>query len=90
MEKEEIELFLKCKIENLRWRPGLYYDLINKYAVYTDYNQYSFYIVHLPYDYYLLLPFTKFSLSLLKTNCWRYDGFGIVGLNNFYLYNNEK
>jgi len=91
MEIEEVELYFneKIDIKNIMWRPGLYYEPVNKYTVYTNKKNISFYIVHLPYDYYLILPFSKISIILLKNNCWRFNGKGIVGLDNKYIFGKD-
>ena len=91
MELHDVEKFFNTTFgESIRFRPGLYYPKINPYFIFTDKLGYSFYIVHLPYQYYMILEFSETSLNLLKYNCWRFDGYGIVGLNNMYLYDKNK
>ena len=96
MELYQIEELFNTRFDimNQLFRPGLFYEEINCYFIYTYknyFNEYiSYYIVHLPYSYYMILPFDGMSMELLKSNCWRLFGDRIVGLSNENLYNEKK
>jgi hypothetical protein len=93
MELEDLEKFFNHKFDYpVRLYDGLYHPDINKYFVYNDnLTNNSYYIIILPYNYYMIFPFMKETLKLLKKTTLRYDGISqILDIYNNPLYDEYK